>query len=80
MLDEFEPVMMCEIPQILEATGLEIVDADHLRTAVQQPRAQIGADEPRATGHDNGLIIPLRHQALLTGNSFGASLQPYAAA
>src|SRR4051794_14319078 len=70
MLDEVEPRFVLEMPQILGPSGLEIIDANHLRALADEAVAEVRTDEARAPRHERNLLVPTLHTMLLPSWAF----------
>ena len=62
LVQEGEPVV-ADVLDVLQRTGVQVVDADHAVALGQQPIAEMGAQEPRSPGdhagaHLNPSIVP----------------------
>ena len=56
MADEFEAFLANEMLDVATRAGEEIVDADDVRPLLEQPVAQMRAEEAGAAGHHDALL------------------------
>ena len=64
VMDEREPGMAVQRPQVLQRAGMQVVDTDNERTAVHQPFAQVRTDETGAASNDHRVAINHCHLSL----------------
>jgi hypothetical protein len=56
MAQQFEPRICKELMHIVPASGVKIVDAQHVPTALEQPLAKMRAYEAGPTGHEHSTL------------------------
>ena len=53
--------VLVEMGYVLEATGAQVVHADHAIAFPEEALAQVASDEPRPAGDERSLLLAARH-------------------
>ena len=76
---QLEPRVRQQVMHVLAGAGVEVIDAENFVTALQQPLAQMRADEAGAAGHENASfpqhvqmipVLPARTASWAAGSNF----------
>jgi hypothetical protein len=73
MPEEFETVGAQQMPDVLLATGEEIIHAQHFATLLNQPVAQMRAEKAGAPGYQDGLVHCSAFGARYVRNRYAAA-------